>query len=128
MKINEVLQKENIGKKYKLNNDSRMCTVIDVGNGGIDLVNSEGYSVTHFNFLNYIINGEYTEVKTIKMNQIEYNVFKTIKDCGFLSCKGCALERYCSKIENNFKYKFGYTIGEIDENEIIIEVIKEEVE
>ena len=127
MKINEILQKENIGKKYKLNNDSRICTVVNVGNGGIDLVNSEGYSVTSFNFLNYIINGEYTEVKTIKMNQIEYNVFKTIKDCGFLSCKGCALERYCSEIENNFKYKFGYTIGEIDENEIIIEVIKEEI-
>lgn len=127
MKINEVLQKENVGKKYKLNNDSRMCTVVDVGNGGIDLVNSEGYSVTSFNFLNYIINDEYTEVKTIKMNQIEYNVFKTIKDCGFLSCKGCALERHCSEIENNFKCKFGYTIGEIDENEIIIEVIKEEI-
>ena len=74
MKINEVLQKENIGKKYKLNNDSRMFTVVDVGNGGIDLVNSEGCLVTHFNFLNYIINGEYTEVKTIKMNQIEYQI------------------------------------------------------
>lgn len=115
MKINEILKKENVEKKFKFSVDDRIYTVKEVSYESFDLFNENGDYLTDSMCLSEILNGDFKELKTYKLTRIEYELFKSLKHCcGY--CDNCGICDSCDDIENIIKNKLHIIqLGEVEE-------------
>ena len=121
MKINEILKKENIGKRFKFSVDNGIYTVKEVSHKSFDLFDEDSDYLTDSMCLSEILNGDFKELKTYKLTRIEYELFKSLKHCGGY-CDNCGFFDSCVDIENIIKNKLH--IIQLDEvEEECIEII-----
>ena len=120
MKINEILKKENIGKRFKFSVDNGIYTVKEVSHKSFDLFDEDSDYLTDSMCLSEILNGDFKELKTYKLTRIEYELFKSLKHCGGY-CDNCGFFDSCVDIENIIKNKLHIIqLDEVDEEYIEI--------
>ena len=121
MKINEILKKENIGKRFKFSIDNGIYTVKEVSHESFDLFDKDNDYLTDSMCLSEILNGDFKEIQKYKLTRIEYELFKSLKHCGGY-CDNCGIFDSCDDIENIIKNKLH--IIQLDEvEEECIEII-----
>lgn len=121
MKINEILKKENVGKRFKFSVDNGIYTVKEVSHESFDLFDEDSDYLTDSMCLSEILNGDFKELKTYKLTRIEYELFKSLKHCGE-RCDNCSIFDSCDDIENIIKNKLHVIqLGEVEEE--CIEII-----
>lgn len=121
MKINEILKKENIGKRFKFSVNDEIYTVKEVSHESFELFDENGDFLTSSAYLSEILNGDFTEVQTYKLTRIEYELFKCLKHCcGY--CNDCGICNSCAYIEDIIRDKLN--VLQLDEvEEKCIEII-----
>lgn len=121
MKINEILKKENVGKRFKFSVDNGIYTVKETSYESFDLFDEDEEYLTDSMCLSKILNGDFKELKTYKLTRIEYELFKSLKHCcGY--CHNCGICDSCDDIENIIKNKLH--VIQLDEvEEECIEII-----
>lgn len=121
MKINEILKKENVGKRFKFNVNDEIYTVKEVSHESFELFDKDNDYLTDSACLSEILNGDFKELKTYKLTRIEYKLFKSLKHCCEY-CHNCGICDSCDDIENIIKNKLH--IIQLDEvEEECIEII-----
>ena len=120
LKINEVLQKENIGKKFKFSVDNESYRVKEISTELFDLCDENGDYLTDVVNLSEILNGDFKEIQIYKLTRIEYELFKSLKRCcGY--CNECGIANSCDYIENIIKDRLNISqLSEVDEEYIKI--------
>lgn len=121
MKINEILKKENIGKRFKFSVNDEIYTVKEVSHESFELFDKDNDYLTDSVGLSEILNGDFKELKTYKLTRIEYELFKSLKRCcGY--CHNCGICDSCDDIEDMIKHKLNVSqLSEVDED--CIEII-----
>ena len=120
MKVNEVLKKENVEKRFKFSADNEIYTVKKVSNESFELFDENGDFLTSSAYLSEILNGDFKEMQTYKLTRIEYELFKCLNDCHG-HCDECSIFNYCDDIENIIKNKLNVSqLSEVDEKYIEI--------
>lgn len=121
MKINEILKKENIGKRFKFSVNDEIYTVKEVSHESFELFDKDNDYLTDSVGLSEILNGDFKEIQIYKLTRIEYELFKCLKRCcGY--CDNCGICDSCDDIENIIKNKLH--IIQLDEvEEDCIEII-----
>ena len=120
MKINEILKKENIGKRFKFSVNDEIYTVKEVSHESFDLFDEDSGYLTDSMCLSEILNGDFKELKTYKLTRLEYELFKCLKHCGE-RCDNCSIFDSCYDIENIIKNKLNVLqLSEVDEEYIEI--------
>ena len=121
MKINEILKKENIGKRFKFSVNDEIYTVKEVSHESFELFDKDNDYLTDSVGLSEILNGDFKEFKTYKLTRIEYELFKSLKRCcGY--CDNCGISDSCDDIENIIENKLH--VIQLDEvEEECIEII-----
>lgn len=121
MKINEILKKENIGKRFKFSVNDEIYTVKEVSHESFELFDKDNDYLTDSACLSEILNGDFKELKTYKLTSIEYELFKSLKRCdGY--CNDCGFYNSCYDIEDMIKHKLNVSqLSEVDED--CIEII-----
>ena len=120
MKINEILKKENIGKRFKFSVNDEIYTVKEVSHESFELFDKDNDYLTDSVGLSEILNGDFKELKTYKLTRIEYELFKSLKHCCEY-CGNCGISDSCDDIENIIKNKLHIIqLDEVDEEYIEI--------
>ena len=121
MKINEILKKENIGKRFKSSVNDEIYTVKEVSHESFELFDKDNDYLTDSVGLSEILNGDFKEIQIYKLTRIEYELFKSLKRCcGY--CHNCGICDSCDDIENIIKNKLHIIqLDEVDEE--CIEII-----
>src|SRR5574344_970737 len=121
MKINEILKKENIGKRFKFSVNDEIYTVKEVSHESFELFDKDNDYLTDSVGLSEILNGDFKEIQIYKLTRIEYELFKSLKRCSGY-CDNCGICDSCDDIENIIKNKLH--IIQLDEiEEECIEII-----
>lgn len=121
MKINEILKKENIGKRFKFSVNDEIYTVKEVSHKSFELFDKDNDYLTDSACLSEILNGDFKEIQIYKLTRIEYELFKSLKHCSGY-CNDCGIFDSCDDIENIIKNKLH--IIQLDEvEEECIEII-----
>ena len=121
MKINEILKKENIGKRFKFSVNDEIYTVKEVSHESFELFDKDNDYLTDSVGLSEILNGDFKEIQIYKLTRIEYELFKCLKRCcGY--CDNCGICDSCDDIEDMIENKLHVIqLDEVDEE--CIEII-----
>ena len=121
MKINEILKKENIGKRFKFSVNDEIYTVKEVSHESFELFDKDNDYLTDSVGLSEILNGDFKEIQTYKLTRIEYELFKSLKRCcGY--CDNCGICDSCDDIEDMIENKLHVIqLDEVEED--CIEII-----
>ena len=121
MKINEILKKENVGKRFKFSVNDEIYIVEKVSNKSFELLDGNDEYLTDSVYLSEILNGDFKEMQTYKLTRIEYELFKCLNDCHG-HCDECSIFNYCDYIEDIIRDKLN--VSQLSEvNEECIEII-----